>query len=76
MRAFRHGETVKTAKEIRQEKLEKDKYFAEVAKDYFEIKGSALKGFITDYNRYKNKLAPILDKLTISHHSTTHGASE
>ena len=66
VKSIRHGEEVKTAKEIRQEREEKDKTFGEIAAIYFEVKGPALKGIVTDKNRYEKHLSPVLDKLRIS----------
>ncbi len=66
VKAARHGDEVKTAKEIRQEQTEKNKPFKEVADAYFEIKGPSLKGLTTDKNRYKKHLAPLCDKRTVS----------
>ncbi len=63
---IRHGEEIKTQKEIRQEKQQRDKSFQEVAADYFEIKGASLKGIVTDRNRYEKHLAPVLNGLHIS----------
>ena len=56
----RHGEQIKTQKEIRLERQQRDKYFQEVAADYFEIKGATLKGIVTDRNRYEKHLAPVI----------------
>jgi len=72
VKAVRHGETIKTSKEIQQDKLEKDKTFQEIAQVYFYIKGSSLKGLVTDKNRYKKHLAPALDELRISEISPQH----
>ncbi len=72
VKAVRHGETVKTAKEIREEKNQKDKTFAEIAETYFEVKGKDLKGFITDYNRFKNYLSPILGNYRVSEINPQH----
>lgn len=44
IKAIRHGDEVKTAKEIRREQAEKDKPFAEIADAYFEIKGPRSRG--------------------------------
>ncbi len=65
VKAVRHGEEVKTAKDIRREKAEKDKTFKEVAGAYFEIKGSSLKGIVTDKNRYAKHLEPLCGSRTI-----------
>jgi len=72
VKAVRHGETIKTAKDIRLEKAEKDKTFGEIAKIYFEIKGGALKGITTDTNRYQNHLSPMFDSLPISQITPQH----
>lgn len=42
VKAVRHGEEIKTAKEIRQDQAEKNKTFQEVAEAYFEIKRAHL----------------------------------
>ena len=65
VKGVRHGEEVKTAKEIRREKVEKDKTFKEVADAYFEIKGPTLKGIVTDKNRYEKHLEPLCGNRTI-----------
>lgn len=62
VRAIRHGEIIKSAKELRQEKLEHDQIFKDVAVAYFEVKGPTLKGIVTDKNRYEKHLAPRFDK--------------
>ena len=66
IRAVRHGEAVKTAKEIREEQAERDKAFAEIASAYFETKGAGLKGFATDLNRYRKHLEPMFGKWRVS----------
>lgn len=66
VKAVRHGEEVKTVKEIRREKAEKDKTFKEIADAYFEIKGPSLKGLVTDKNRYEKHLAPLCGNRTVS----------
>ena len=66
VKSVRHGEEVKTAKEIRREKAEKDKTFKEIADAYFEIKGPSLKGFVTDKNRYIKHLEPLCGNRTVS----------
>jgi hypothetical protein len=52
LRKALHGEAVKTAKDVRREKLQHDQTLDEVAKAYFESKGDSLKGVVTDKNRY------------------------
>lgn len=66
VKAVRHGEEVKTAKDIRREKAEKDKPFKEIAEAYFEIKGPLLKGIVTDKNRYEKHLVPLCGKASVS----------
>lgn len=66
VKAVRHGEEVKTAKEIRREKAETNKTFKEIADAYFDIKGPVLKGLVTDKNRYEKHLEPLCGKRTVS----------
>lgn len=66
VKAVRHGEEVKTAKEIRQEQAEKDRPFADIASAYFEIKGPGLKGIVTDRSRYTKHLEPLFGKRSVS----------
>lgn len=66
VKAIRHGEKIKTAKELRQEKFSKNKLFKEVAEAYFEIKGPTLKGYVTDFNRYTKHLLPFCGNKSIS----------
>lgn len=66
IKAIRHGEEVKTAKELRREQAEKDKPFAEIADAYFDIKGPTLKGLTTDRNRYLKHLKPLFGKRSVS----------
>ncbi|MDE5878583.1 MAG: tyrosine-type recombinase/integrase, partial [Desulfovibrio sp.] len=66
IKAIRHGEEVKTAREIRREQAERDKPFAEIADAYFDIKGPTLKGLTTDKNRYLKHLKPLFGKRSVS----------
>jgi len=67
VRKARHGETVKTAKEIAQEKRRRDKTLSKIAEVYFESDhGKKIKGRKTDLNRYEKHLKPILGKRQIS----------
>ena len=67
VRKVRHGETVKTAKEIAREKEMRDRTLNEIKKAYFESeRGKNLKGKITDLNRYDNHIKPILGKRRVS----------
>lgn len=67
VRKARHGETVKTAKEIAREKLLKDRTLDEIKKAYFKSnRGKKLKGRKTDLNRYDLHLKNILGKRRIS----------
>ena len=56
----RHGEDVKTAKEIARDRAMTDRTIAELADAYFEAKGDALKGVVTDRNRYEKHVRPLL----------------
>jgi len=67
VRKARHGENVKTAKEIAWEKHLQDRTLNEIAKSYFESDhGQRLKGRKTDVNRYEIHLQPALGKRRIS----------
>ena len=66
VKAVRHGETIKTAKDLRLEKIERDKTFGELADIYFEVKGATLKGIVVDVNRYKKHLKPMFASLHVS----------
>jgi len=65
VRTVRHGEEVKTNREILEENAARDRTFGEVAKRYFEAKGSELKGRTTDMNRYEKHLASRFSKSRI-----------
>lgn len=56
----RHGEEVKTAKEIAHERAKTDRTIAELADAYFEAKGDTLKGIVTDRNRFEKHIRPVL----------------
>lgn len=56
----RHGEEVKTAKEIAHERAMTDRTIAELAEAYFEAKGDTLKGIVTDQNRFEKHIRPVL----------------
>lgn len=56
----RHGEDVKTAKEIARDRAMTDRTIVELADAYFEAKGDALKGVVTDRNRYEKHVRPLL----------------
>ena len=66
IRKVRHGEQVKTSKEIALERARCDRSIAEIADAYFKHKGKSLKGRTTDLNRYENHLKPILGKRRVS----------
>jgi len=56
----RHGEEVKTAREIAFERAMTDRTIAELAHAYFEAKGDTLKGVVTDRNRFEKHIRPVL----------------
>ena len=67
LRKARHGENVKTAKEIAREKQLSDRTLEEIAKKYFNSeRGRELKGRQTDVNRYEKHLKATLGKRQIS----------
>lgn len=65
MRKARHGEEVKTQKEVRAERRKSDRTLDEIAHVYFEIRDKAKWGRL-DHNRYKKDVAPILGHRPIS----------
>lgn len=56
----RHGEDVKTAREIAHDRAMTDRTIAELADAYFGAKGDALKGVVTDRNRFEKHIRPLL----------------
>ena len=58
-KSARHGQKVKTSKEIRREQIKHNRPLGEIANAYFKAKGSELKGITTDRNRWDNHLKPI-----------------
>lgn len=66
MRQVRHGEDVKTAKEIRHEKIRTNRTIAEIADTYFKNKGADLKGYKTDKSRYDTHIKPLFGKRQVS----------
>ena len=67
LRDARHGEEVKTAKEIRASQLSHDRTLMEVVAHYFDSeRGQNLKGRKTDENRWEKHLKPLLGKRRVS----------
>ncbi len=67
LRRVRHGETVKTAREIALEKLMHDRIFEEIKEAYFDSDhGLRLKGRKTDLNRYELHIKSLLAKRRVS----------
>ena len=64
----RHGDDVKTQKEIRQEQAKKDRPINEIADEYFKIKGPEMKGkgARIDRYRYDKYVNPILGTKPVS----------
>ncbi len=62
----RHGEEVKTAKEIQRETAERNRTVCEIADAYFEARGAELKGLKTDKNRYEKHIRPVLGNVPVS----------
>lgn len=56
----RHGEEVKTAKEIAHDRAMTDRTIAELAEAYFDAKGDSLRGVVTDRNRFEKHIRPVL----------------
>ena len=66
LRNIRHGDEVKTTKEIKRERAQKNKPVQDIAKAYFEERKDTLKGYVTDKNRYDLHLDPIVGNLPVS----------
>jgi len=63
----RHGNTVKTQKEIRRDLQKTDRVLDEIKESYFEsVHGASIKGRKTDLNRYEKHLQPLFGKRKIS----------
>lgn len=68
VKTARHGEEVKTAREIQRDKARLDRTLDEIADAYFETRGPTLKGrgAAIDRNRYKKHVAPHLGNRSAS----------
>ena len=67
LRKLRHGEAVKTNRELKIDKLRSDRTLAEIADAYFESRhGKNIKGRTTDFNRYHKNIKPFLRDRRIS----------
>lgn len=60
LKKARHGEEVKTHKELREENRKANILLSEVATEYFKIRGEASKAAKVDKGRYDNHVAPVL----------------
>ncbi|MUM78679.1 tyrosine-type recombinase/integrase [Pseudodesulfovibrio sp. F-1] len=60
----RHGNTVKTQKEIRQEERQRNRTVDEIAEAYFKNRDTGRQSVKIDKGRYENHVSPILGKLT------------
>lgn len=60
----RHGKTVKTQKEIRQEERKRNRKLDEIALAYFKTRDSEKQSVKIDQGRYENHVSPILGKMT------------
>lgn len=65
IRSARHGEDVKTSKEIARERRQKNRTLDEIKDAYFESRGKGLKGRMTDINRYENHIKPLLGRKAV-----------
>lgn len=63
MKQIRHGEEVKTSKEIQRERRARNRPLSEIAQAYFESKGTSLKGRSTDQNRWNKHLQALVGGL-------------
>jgi integrase len=60
----RHGNSVKTQKEIRQEERERSRKLDEIASAYFKTRDETKQSVKIDKGRYENHVAPILGGMT------------
>lgn len=60
LKKARHGEEVKTHKELREENRKVNVLLSEIATEYFKIRGEVSKGAKIDKGRYDNHVAPVL----------------
>ncbi len=60
MKKARHGEEVKTHKELREENRKANVFLSEIATEYFKIRGEVSKGAKIDKGRYDNHVASVL----------------
>lgn len=63
VRQIRHGEEVKTSKEIQRENRAKNRPIEEIAEAYFGSKGDSLKGRATDKNRWSKHLKSLVGNM-------------
>lgn len=66
MKTARHGEKVKTSKDLKRDQLKHDRPMGWVADAYFAAKEGELKGHTTDKNRWDLHLKPIFQKRPVS----------
>ena len=59
IRTARHGNSVKTSKQIQREVLRHNRLLGEIADTYFRAKEDSLKGYKTDINRWELHLKPL-----------------
>lgn len=62
----RHGNTVKTSKELQRDAAKHNRLLQEIAEAYFEAKGESLKGYKTDKNRWDLHLKPLFGRRKVS----------
>ena len=60
----RHGKTVKTQKEIRQEDRKRNRKLDEIAAAYFKTRDSEKQSVKIDQGRYENHVSPVLGNMT------------
>ena len=68
VKAARHGQDVKTQKEIRQEEAKRNRPINEIANAYLEAKGPSMKGRGAKIDRYRfeKHVDPIVGKKAVS----------
>ena len=62
IQALQLGAPVVTAKERKVNAEKRNRTIGEIGKLYFEAKGNALKGYVTDLNRYNKHVLPLFER--------------
>ena len=66
LRKARHGDKIKTAKDIQRELIQHNRPIGYIAEQYFKAKGEDLKGVTTDKNRWDLHLKPLFENRSVA----------